>query len=545
MAHVFSHSASKAAEILGHSRHHDDIDRELEKPREVRPSRFISRFNSSYLRSDSQTNTLTLSQQSVSGRASSTGLYQQTYSGPSEPSVVRKQDLRLLPTYTLLFFFYNLNRDNVKYAAYIPRPLTGDAGLLSDLELSWDELRIARTAFCIAAILVSPASNIALRWLGPPRWIALLMFGWGVVGMLRGTLTATSPASALGGVEFLMGVFQAGFLPGFVFHLTFWYKPKELCLRVAAVLAAAVFLGSFGAAMAESIAQRQLMGSVPAWKWIFLVEGLPAALVALAVPFLLPAYPETVNWLGEEEKDIAARRMYTESSHAADPAVTFDAAADTVVNWRLWAHHLVYFGAACAFASLDALVAPTIAACGYAGTTAALMRVPLFVIAAAAALVTAWAAGRHDARAMHAAALAAAAAVGFLASAALPAAGGAAAGRYVALVLATAGSFAALPLLLGWVAANAPDAPSVGFAVALTTGLGGGVGEIVAIWSYRPDEAPRLFPTGNAVNAALLFLVAAGCLLLRAEYVRRNRYVEEAVGRRDDGRSRILRFYSY
>ena len=122
---------------------------------------------------------------------------------------------------------------------------------------------------------------------------------------------------------------------------------------------------------------------------------------------------------------------------------------------------------------------------------------------------------------MHSAALATVGAIGFIASAALPAESFQQ--RYGCLIVAASGSFACIPPLLGWLSSNVWSGPAIGLAIALNIGLGGAPGQITGVWIYKPNEATRGYPTGHWTNAALLLMVAAGCMILRLWYIRMNR----------------------
>lgn len=90
--------------------------------------------------------------------------------------------------------------------------------------------------------------------------------------------------------------------------------------------------------------------------------------------------------------------------------------------------------------------------------------------------------------------------------------------RYGCLIVAASGAFACIPPLLGWLSSNMFSTSSAGLAIALNIGLGGAPGQIVGVFTYKPGEAEKGYPTGHWVNAALLFMVAAGCVLLRLYY---------------------------
>jgi hypothetical protein len=115
-------------------------------------------------------------------------------------------------------------------------------------------------------------------------------------------------------------------------------------------------------------------------------------------------------------------------------------------------------------------------------------------------------------------------AVGFIISAALPA--DQYAGRYGGLIMATAGSFACMPPMLGWLSSNVFTTASTGLAIALNVSLGGGIGQIPGVWIYQTSERQGGFTTGHWVNAALLLFVAVVALGLRLFYGWKNRQLK-------------------
>lgn len=118
-------------------------------------------------------------------------------------------------------------------------------------------------------------------------------------------------------------------------------------------------------------------------------------------------------------------------------------------------------------------------------------------------------------------------AAGFLASAVLPPDDYS--GRYGCLIVGTAGGFACIPPMLGWLTSNMWSTASIGLAVALNVSIGAGLGQIPGVWIYKADEAERGYPTGHGVNCAMLFVVAIGALALRFFYGRKNKALMSAA----------------
>lgn len=80
-----------------------------------------------------------------------------------------------------------------------------------------------------------------------------------------------------------------------------------------------------------------------AWRWLFILEGIPSLLSAFFVYFLLPDYPETASWLSADEKALAARRLASQGSHGSGNSLTWEEAKSTLLEWRLWAHYFVNY----------------------------------------------------------------------------------------------------------------------------------------------------------------------------------------------------------
>jgi len=311
-----------------------------------------------------------------------------------------------------------------------------------------------------------------------------------------------------------------------------------------------------------------------AWRWLFILEGLPSLLSAIAVFFLLPDYPETSSWLSPADKQLAADRLRLEGSHGQSEHMTWADAKATLLDLRLWAHYIVsqissattttspktnshqnthtrapptyiltysrnpslsqiYFGISTPFSSLS-LFTPTITAgLGYTGLRAQLMTVPPYAVSYILTLLVSHSADRFNARALHSALFATIGGAGFLASALLPPQSYSA--RYGALIVAASGSFSCIPPLLGWLSSNLFSTGAVGLAIALNVSFGA-PGQIVGVWIYKAGEKERGYPTGHWVNCGLLFFVAVGCLGLGGYY----RGLNVRVRREGGGR-----FYKY
>ena len=198
-------------------------------------------------------------------------------------------------------------------------------------------------------------------------------------------------------VRFLLGMFEAGLFPGIVYCLTFWYKPEERALRVALILACATLGGAFGGAIAFAVGHMNGAQGLQAWRWLFIIEGAPSCAAALLTFFYFPNFPETEKWLSADERELAIERIKGVASLGHDKIVWRDA-LQTLTDWRLYLHYLVYISISVPFSSIS-LFAPTIVlGLGYEGLNAQLFTVPPYAIAFVVTVVVSYFSDKYEMR---------------------------------------------------------------------------------------------------------------------------------------------------
>ncbi|AEO60063.1 hypothetical protein MYCTH_2095369 [Thermothelomyces thermophilus ATCC 42464] len=436
------------------------------------------------------------------------------YTAAEERALLRRQDLTILPLSAAIYFLCYLDRSNIGNARIL-NSTSGD-DMQTEIGATPRQFNIALMVFLVGYALFEVPSNVLLKKLRPSRWLAFLMFSWGAITM---GMSGVRSFSATAGVRFLLGAAEAGLFPGLVYYLTFWYRADERSVRVAFILASATLAGAFGGAIAYAIGHMNGARGWSAWRWLFLIEGAPSCASALLVWFFLPDYPE--ESLSGRHRQVAIDRLRVEGSKAGHRTMTWADAKATLTDWRLYGHYIIYFAVSLPFSSLSLFTPSITAGLGYKDLQAQLMTVPPWAAAYVTQIVVSYSADRFNARGIHSAALALVGGVGFMASALLPP--DAYLHRYGCLIVATAGSFACIPPLLGWLTSNVHSTASVGLAIAINVSFGAGMGQIPGVWIYKADEAARGYPTGHWANAAMLFLVALGALGLRVLYGYRNR----------------------
>ncbi|KAH8670308.1 MFS transporter-like protein [Tricladium varicosporioides] len=449
-----------------------------------------------------------------------------------ENALVWKQDLRIVPLCAAIYLLCYLDRSNIGNAKTLNSSTHND--LLSTTHMTNYQYIIALMVFLVAYAIFEVPSNYFLKKLTPSKWIAFLMFSWGAVTIGLGGAQNFASVTA---VRFILGMFEAGLFPGLVYYLTFWYKTDERSIRVAFILASATLAGAFGGAIAYGVGHMNLTHNLPAWRWLFILEGIPSCISSIFVFFFLPDYPETVKWLNPIEKELATNRLEFEASHGHDESLTWKQAKETLMDWRLYAHYAVYFGISVPFSSLSLFTPSITAGLGYHDLLAQLMTVPPYAVAYVVTLAASYSADHFNARGLHSAVMATIGAAGFLASAVLPPK--AYHSRYGCLIVAASGAFSCIPPLLGWLSSNLHTTGAVGLAIAINISIGA-PGQIAGVWIYKANEASKGYPTGHWTNAGLLFFVAVGCLGLRIYYGWKNAKIVKNGKVGSDGNARRL-----
>ncbi|KAH6615520.1 major facilitator superfamily domain-containing protein [Chaetomium sp. MPI-SDFR-AT-0129] len=444
-----------------------------------------------------------------------------SYTPAEERRLLRHQDFTIIPLSAFIYFLCNLDRSNIGNARILNSTTHDD--MQTSIGATPREFNVALMVFLVGYALFEVPSNVLLKKLRPSRWIAFLMFSWGAITMgLAGV--RSFPAAA--GVRFLLGMAEAGLFPGLVYYLTFWYRTDERSVRVAFILASATLAGAFGGAIAYGIGHMNRAQGLPAWRWLFLIEGAPSCASAVLVWFFLPDYPE--EFLKGREREIAVARLKVEGSKSSHSSMTWADAKATLTDWRLYGHYLIYFGISVPFSSLSLFTPSITAGLNYVDLQAQLMTVPPYAAAYVTQILVSYSADHFNARGLHSATLAFIGGIGFMASALLPP--DAYVHRYGCLIVASAGSFACIPPMLGWLTSNVYSTASVGLAVAINVSFGAGIGQMPGVWIYKDEEKARGFPTGHWVNAAMLFVVAIGSVGLRVLYGYKNKKLVRESG---------------
>jgi ACS family tartrate transporter-like MFS transporter len=214
---------------------------------------------------------------------------------------LRRSATRLIPLLVLIYALGWLDRVNVGFAA-----LTMNA----DLGFSPSAYGFGAGIFFFGYFVFQVPSTIALTRLGAKRWIAGTMLIWGALSAAQALVTGTASFYVL---RFLLGVAEAGIFPGIVFYLTQWF-PQAWRARVTAGFMTAIPLANIlGAPLSGFLLGLSPAGGLRGWQWLFVIEGVPACVLAVVVLLFLPAGPDEARWLTADEKQAMQVRLAAEA----------------------------------------------------------------------------------------------------------------------------------------------------------------------------------------------------------------------------------------
>ncbi len=209
---------------------------------------------------------------------------------PDEAAIVRKVTLRIIPFVFLLYIVSYLDRANIGYAAL---------QMNKELALSSEAFGFVSGIFFIGYFLFEVPSNVMLNKFGARVWIARILVTWGIIAALT---AFAQTANQLYILRFFLGVAEAGFFPGIIVYLTFWFRSKELATTVALFTAAIPVSYIIGAPMSTWIMDNISWLNWSGWRWMLFLEGIPAVFLGVACYFFLTDKPEQAKWLKPDEK---------------------------------------------------------------------------------------------------------------------------------------------------------------------------------------------------------------------------------------------------
>ncbi|OHW98871.1 high-affinity nicotinic acid transporter [Colletotrichum incanum] len=218
---------------------------------------------------------------------------------------MRKINLWLVGFYSLVYVFRVIDSANYSNAAIIN--LEAGTGIKEQLGFTPSQWAWTLSIFSYSYLIFEPTNTVLLKLFRPSRWMFILILAWGVSACCS---AAATDFSGMMCVRFAIGMAEAGFFPSVLYHYAFWYRPEEMPQRIAFFYSVGQISSALSGLLAYAISYMDQLGGLPGWRWLFILEGLPAIILAFFA-FWLPDYPESAKILNEEERLCFKERLAT------------------------------------------------------------------------------------------------------------------------------------------------------------------------------------------------------------------------------------------
>jgi ACS family tartrate transporter-like MFS transporter len=248
-----------------------------------------------------------------------------------EQRTVRNVTMRLVPFLVLCYFVAYLDRVNVGFAK-----LT----MSKDIGLSDTAFGLGAGIFFIAYFVFEVPSNLLLERFGARKWIARIMFTWGI---LSGAMAFVVGPYSFYLVRVLLGFAEAGFFPGIIFFLTLWFPAKERARIIGLFMAAIPLSSVIGSPVSGALLGLDGVLGMQGWQWLYVLEAAPALVLSVVVFFYLTDKPVDATWLAADERQWLVTRLEQERRVRED-ARSYSV-MEAIFNPRVLGVALVYFGA--------------------------------------------------------------------------------------------------------------------------------------------------------------------------------------------------------
>jgi MFS transporter, ACS family, tartrate transporter len=245
-------------------------------------------------------------------------------------AALSKARRKLIPFLFVLYLVAYLDRINVGFASL---------QMNRELGLSESVFGLGAGLFFLGYSIFEVPSNLILERVGARLWIARIMVTWGVAAM---AMTMVRGASSFFALRFILGLAEAGFFPGVILYLTFWFPAREQARAVALFMTATALAGVIAGPVSGALLELHGIAGLSGWQWLFILEGLPALILGMLVLLYLPDGPYEAAWLEVDERAALSMRLERErrlGTHKRQRSLR-----EAISNSTVWILSLVYFG---------------------------------------------------------------------------------------------------------------------------------------------------------------------------------------------------------
>src|ERR1039457_5359538 len=229
---------------------------------------------------------------------------------PRMSAELETRALRIIPFVVLLYFIAFIDRVNIGFAA-----LT----MNKDLGFSPTVFGFGAGIFFLGYFLFEVPSNLVLNKVGARIWIARVMITW---GLISGAMAFVHGPNSFYALRFLLGAAEAGFFPGIILYLSYWFPARQRATVTAVFMAAAPLSTVLGSPVSGALLEMHGLLGLSGWQWMFIIEAVPALILGVMVLFYMTDRPEKAKWLRDDERNWLVTTMNAESANKAGTANT-------------------------------------------------------------------------------------------------------------------------------------------------------------------------------------------------------------------------------
>lgn len=378
-------------------------------------------------------------------------------------------------------------------------------GIEADLGMTEgsNQFQLAVSILFVTYCLFETPSNLIIKKLKPARYLAGLVFVWGLIATFTGFV---QDFGSLVACRLLLGVFEAGLFPGIMLYLTTFYTKRHISLRNAYFYSISAISGAVGGLVAYGIGDLdnggEGTGGWRAWRWVITINGIPTVLTAPLVLWLLPNDPETASFLSEEDRRNLVLLRHAEIGQTASGQQMHK--ADVIAglkDWKIWALSFAQFCSHSVLYSFSVFLPTIIRDMGQEEWTPAIVNaltIPVYLVGFFTYLLVAWYSDRIQKRGIFCVSGAVVMIIGY----ALLLSHHSVATRFVGCFFVSAGLWTCSGSGMAWVTVNQPRYGKRAFASGIFITIGNAAG-VPAPFLYDDDYSPRYIPGYSATIGML------------------------------------------
>lgn len=394
---------------------------------------------------------------------------------------------------------------------------------MEELELDGDKFNTALVIFFVPYILCEIPSNMLLKKFRPSVWLAINMFGFGLVTLLQGLVQNYSGLLA---TRFFLGVFETGMFPGAFYLIGMWYRRHEAQRRYSFFFNSTTLAGAFGGLLAAGIGKLDGVRGYLGWRWIFIIEGGFTVFVSFLLYFLLPDFPEESKWLQPDEKEYVSARLRLDQGPAGrHRSISMKDVWSVLKDPKVILGGFMYFGLIVPAYGYAYFAPGIIQGYGYSPIQTQLHSVPPWAVAFGFSMAVAFLSDRIRHRFAFCIIAICIAIIGF---GILIAVHDNTKLQYAALFLVATGAYTAMPVIVCWFNMNlgGHHRRAVGSAWQVAFG---NIGGIISSFAFRAEDAPKFIP-GYSISISFTVLSIIACVIYGVVCYMDNKRRDREVG---------------